>query len=119
MTNIFSLQTIERIKQFQLEKYHKEKSEEKRALIELEPMSIIYKAVENCKPVVKIQTVKRAGVIYMVPIPTRPSYQLYQSIDWIIEASTTKHRSNPDIRVWDDMAREFIDAARNEVRGSS
>ncbi|ELT96472.1 hypothetical protein CAPTEDRAFT_150941 [Capitella teleta] len=106
--------TIERIKQFQLEKYHKETSEEKRDLINLEPISIIYQAVENCKPLLTIQHARRGGVMYMVPIPVKPSYALYKSIDWIIEASTGKHRTNTDNRVWDDMAREFIAAAKND-----
>lgn len=52
---------------------------------------------------------------FQVPIPVKPSYALYKSIDWIIEASTGKHRTNTDNRVWDDMAREFIAAAKNDV----
>ncbi len=57
---------MENIKLIQIEKWHKAKSDEEREMIELDPKKIFHKALENCKPLLITQKVKRGGVIYTV-----------------------------------------------------
>lgn len=57
---------FENIKRMQLEKYHKAKTEEGKAKIELDPKVVFHKAVVNSKPVLSLQPIKRGGVKYQV-----------------------------------------------------
>lgn len=59
-------QTFANIKRLQLEKYHKCKTEEAKQKIELDPKTILHKAVENCKPLLGLTGIKRGGVTYQV-----------------------------------------------------
>lgn len=60
--------TLETIKRIQIEKYHKCENEEEKKTIELNPRIIVYKAMENCKPVLELTSIKRGGVKYQVNI---------------------------------------------------
>ena len=66
LTCVIFLQTFENIKLIQLEKYHKASTEEERADVELNPKVIFHQAIENCKPILITQNVRRGGVIYQV-----------------------------------------------------
>ena len=52
----------------QIEKWNKAKSDEEREMIELDPKAVFTKAIENCKPLLTTQKVKRGGVLYMVSL---------------------------------------------------
>ncbi|KAK2192259.1 hypothetical protein NP493_35g00014 [Ridgeia piscesae] len=106
--------TFENIKLIQLEKYHKAATEEERQYIECDPLTIFHQAITNCKPLLTTQKVKRGGVMYTVPIPVKPNYQMYKAMTWLIDAGTDKER---DIRVWDKLAYELLNAAQNEGKG--
>lgn len=58
--------SLEKIKRIQLEKYHKAKTEEEKQNIELNPKTVFYKAVVNCKPLLQLTPIKRGGVTYQV-----------------------------------------------------
>ena len=73
----FVFQTFESIKLVQLEKYNRAKTDEARQKVELDPSIIFHKAVENCKPILMTQKVKRGGVIYQVS-NLQVSYHLQQ-----------------------------------------
>lgn len=59
-------QTLENIKLVQIEKFHKAKTDFERDSIELNPVNILYHAVDNCKPLVITKAITRGGVIYQV-----------------------------------------------------
>jgi len=60
------LQTLENIKLSQIEKFHKSTTDFERDNIELDPKKIVHQAIENCKPLLTLQKVKRGGVMYQV-----------------------------------------------------
>jgi len=64
----FALQTLEKIKLTQIEKFHKANSDFEREVIELDPKKVIQQAVENCKPLLILKKIHRGGVIYQVCI---------------------------------------------------
>lgn len=55
---------FENIKRKQIERYHLASTPEEKAKIELNPKDILYKAVENCKPLLQLQPIKRGGITY-------------------------------------------------------
>lgn len=58
--------SFENMKRTQIEKYHKCDNEEDKSKIELNPKTIFYNAIENCKPVMQLTPIKRGGVRYQV-----------------------------------------------------
>ena len=58
--------TFECIKRIQIEKYHNTKSEEAKANINLDPVAIFHKAIENAKPLLALEPIKRGAVVYQV-----------------------------------------------------
>ena len=59
-------QTFENIKLKQIEYYNNTESEFEKELIETDPTKLFHKAVENCKPLLNIEKIKRGGVQYQV-----------------------------------------------------
>lgn len=57
---------FENIKRIQIERYHLATSPEAKSKIELDPKVILYKAVENCKPLLQLTPIKRGGITYQV-----------------------------------------------------
>ena len=50
----------------QIGKFHRAKSDFERETIELDPVKVMYQAVENCKPLLILKRIHRGGVIYQV-----------------------------------------------------
>ena len=63
---MFASKTFENLKLIQIEKYHKSENDFERESIELDPKKILYQAIENCKPLLITQRVRRGGVMYQV-----------------------------------------------------
>ena len=59
-------QTMRRVKTKQLKKYKEAKTDEEKAQIELDPMVIFHKAIENSKPLFLLYPVARGGIKYQV-----------------------------------------------------
>ena len=62
---IYRLQAFEYVKRAQLERYHKA-SEEEKASIELDPVVVFHKAIENGQPLLITTKVVKAGQTYQV-----------------------------------------------------
>ncbi|CAH1109371.1 unnamed protein product [Psylliodes chrysocephalus] len=106
-------QCFENIKRLQLEKYHKTTNEEDKHQIDLDPKSILHKAIENCKPILQLTPIKRGGVRYQVPVPITDKKAQFISMKWLIAAGQEKEST---VRFNLQLARELIDAANNTGR---
>lgn len=102
--------TFENIKRIQLKKYYKEEDEVARAKIVMNPRDIFRAAIENCKPVLQLTSVKRGGASYQVPVPVNEKRAKFLAMNWLIEAA--KDTPKP-IHFPDTMAYELLDAANN------
>jgi small subunit ribosomal protein S7 len=102
---------FENIKLIQLEKYHKATTDFERESVEINPHKIFHQAVDNCRPLLVLQGVVRGGVKYQVPIPVKENYQTFKAMKWLMESATEKERN---VRVWDKLAYELLDAYNNE-----
>jgi len=105
--------TFEKIKILQLEKFNKETDLEKKALIIIDPIVIFKKAVDNCKPILKLTAVKRGGSYYQVPVPITEKESTFYAMRWFLHCGREKDKS---IHFPDFMATEFINASNNTGR---
>nr|CAG4638716.1 EOG090X0CZM [Cyclestheria hislopi] len=103
-------QAFVKIKQIQLTKYNKAKNDEERAEIELDPVKILHKAVGNCTPLLQLNSIKRGGIVYQVPVPVTESRARFMAFKWIITESREKERK---VHFPEKLAHELLDAANN------
>ncbi|ESN94230.1 hypothetical protein HELRODRAFT_69008, partial [Helobdella robusta] len=103
--------TFENVKLTQIERFNKAQTDFEKESIELNPVNIFNKAINNCKPLLNIKKIKRGGVMYQVPVPISPNSQVFFAMKWLIESANEKDRIS---RVWDKLAQELLDASNNE-----
>ena len=103
--------TLENIKRIQLEKYHKCSSDSEKEALVLDPVKVLHKAIDHCKPVLTIKFVEKGGVRYKVPSPCPPQKQTYLAMKWLIETSKELDRKK---RMYVKLAHEIVDAANKE-----
>jgi len=130
---VIMLETCRRIKEFQLQKLLAA-SEEKRGKIEMNPIAIIKGAIENCRPLMRIEKVRVGGVVYYVPTPITEKKSYFESMRWLHQCgkwdrdSSAAERiiphshkrqdlyphphfpSRPRITIADGLAKELVDA---------
>jgi small subunit ribosomal protein S7 len=95
----------------QLERYHKAKTDEARAEIELNPMTVFLRALDNCKPILKLITVTRGGINYSVPVPMSEKEREFKAANLIISSVGEKDK---EARFYDKLANELIEASLNQ-----
>ena len=106
-------ETFANIKRIQLDKYYEAKTDEERAEIELDPLVIFHKAVQNCLPLLITKPVKRGGATYQVPYPLKPREQLILGMKWIRDI--IRERPKPRTTHFpEELSKELIDAYYNE-----
>nr|CAG4649658.1 EOG090X0CZM [Scapholeberis mucronata] len=99
-----------KVKQIQLGKYYRAETDEERAAIELNPVTILHQALENCKPILQLTPIKRGGATYQVPIPISEKRASFLAMKWLIMESNEKERK---IHFPGKFATELLDAFYN------
>jgi small subunit ribosomal protein S7 len=74
-----------------------------------EPLSILKKAIENCKPALEVRSRRVGGATYQVPVDVRPSRRLALAMRWLIEYSRERGEKDFSKR----LAGELLDAYNN------
>jgi small subunit ribosomal protein S7 len=74
-----------------------------------EPIAILKKAIENCKPSIEVRSRRVGGATYQVPVDVRPSRRLALSMRWLIEYSRERGEKDYSKR----LAAEIMDAFNN------
>ncbi|KAJ6648172.1 28S ribosomal protein S7, mitochondrial [Pseudolycoriella hygida] len=100
------------IKRIQLERYNLAEPGE-RENIELNPVAILHKAIENCRPVLILTPVKRGGGKYQVPVPLTEKRSYFIAMRWLVHAGREKERT---VHFPEKIAWELLDAAANTGR---
>jgi len=101
------------------EKQSKKKSEDDSASgvqgeedIEVDPVVIFRRAIDNCKPQVITRKVKRGGATYNVPYPITDMESEWTAMHWINQ--NLKDRPKPrDKHYHEVLAREILEASMN------
>ncbi len=104
------MKTFYKIKLRQLEKWNTTE-ESKRDTIETNPLKIFITAVENCKPVVQMTPVKKAGITYQVPVPITESAREFRAMKFLVNSCRRRDKT----RFYDRLASELLLAYQNEV----
>ncbi|XP_046385226.1 28S ribosomal protein S7, mitochondrial [Ischnura elegans] len=101
--------TYENMKRIQLQKINGPEGD--KLSIETNPVVILEKAVENCKPLLQLSPIKRGGVVYQVPVPISAKRSEFLAFKWLVLAGKEKERT---IHFPEKMAWELIDASENK-----
>jgi len=75
-------------------------------------IKVFEKAIENVKPILEVRPRRVGGATYQVPVEVPPVRQISLAIKWIIKAA----RERSEKSMIERLAKELIDAARNEGR---
>jgi small subunit ribosomal protein S7 len=78
-----------------------------------EPLAVLKKAIENCKPVVEVKSRRVGGSTYQVPVEVRPSRRQALAIRWLVTYASERTEKT----MKDRLAVEVFDAFNN--RGST
>lgn len=100
---------FENIKRIQLERYNLAEADEKDN-IELNPLVIFHKAIENARPILILTPVKRGGAKYQVPVPLTEKRSYFIAMRWLVHAGREKERT---VHFPEKIAWELLDAAAN------
>jgi len=73
-------------------------------------MSVLKKAIENCKPSLEVRSRRVGGATYQVPVDVRPSRRLALAMKWII--AYARERGEKDFS--QRLAGEILDAYNNK-----
>ncbi|KAG4074934.1 hypothetical protein HA402_009359 [Bradysia odoriphaga] len=104
--------SFENIKRIQLERYNLAEPNERES-IELNPVAVLHKAVENCRPILTLTPVKRGGSKYQVPVPLTEKRSYFIAMRWLVQAGREKERT---VHFPEKLAWELLDAAANTGR---
>lgn len=104
---------LQQIKNIQVELYNKTQDEEEKAQIILDPLRIFKMAVNNGRPLLKLQPLRRGGSVYQIPVPISNVQSISFSMKWLIEAAKDKESS---AAFSDKLANEILDAAHDRGR---
>jgi small subunit ribosomal protein S7 len=74
-----------------------------------EPLAVMKKALENCKPALEVRSRRVGGATYQVPVDVRPSRRLALAMRWLIEYSRNRGEKDYAKR----LAAELVDAYNN------
>ncbi|PWU20199.1 MAG: 30S ribosomal protein S7 [Bdellovibrio sp.] len=74
-----------------------------------EPIAVLKKAIENCKPSLEVRSRRVGGATYQVPVDVRPSRRLALAMRWLIQYSRERGEKDFSKR----LAGEIMDAFNN------
>lgn len=74
-----------------------------------EPIGVLKKALENCKPALEVRSRRVGGATYQVPVDVRPSRRLALAMRWLISYSRARGEKDFSKR----LAAELLDAYNN------
>lgn len=99
-----------------MERFNKEQDETKRNNIETNPLKIFLTALDNCKPLLKLEPVNRGGITYQCPMPMSERESEFRSIKFILTSANDKDRN---VRFYDSLSNELLDAYQFQVKKNS
>ncbi|XP_058951418.2 small ribosomal subunit protein uS7 isoform X2 [Pocillopora verrucosa] len=105
---IFKL-AMEEIKKEQLKKQRQSSQPDS---VETDPLQIFATAIENCKPVIGVVGMKRAGTVYQVPSAINQRRRRFLAIKWLIKAAREQQKGSA--RMYKKLAKELMDAYNKE-----
>lgn len=100
---------FENIKQIQIQRLNLGKESN----IVSDPLELLVRAIENCRPILEVTKIKRGGVSYQVPIPVTEKKSYFLAMNWLLDAARDKERK---VHLPEKLAWEILDAASGQGR---
>jgi small subunit ribosomal protein S7 len=75
-------------------------------------VKIFLTALDNCKPLLKLEKVNKGGITYQCPMPMSEKQREFKAIKFIISSCLEKDRP---MRFYDALANELLDAYEYQV----
>lgn len=104
---------LQRIKQIQVEQYNKATNEEEKSQIVLDPLRIVKQAIENCRPIMKLCSIRRGGSLYQIPSPISDTESVFRAMRWLVKSSRDKEGPT---NFYVQLSNELLDAFNNRGR---
>lgn len=105
--------TFFQIKKDRIAKYKAAKTDEERESIEMDPIKITKKAIENMTPVVMTRKIKRGGATFQVPHPIQPSYAEFLAMQWLLDTLRDRPKPRKEL-LYEVLAKELLLGFNNE-----
>jgi len=74
-----------------------------------DPVAVLKKAVENCKPLLEVKSRRVGGATYQVPVEVRQDRRTALAMRWLIEYASSRGEKT----MVEKLAGEILDAANN------
>ncbi len=74
-----------------------------------DPLKVLTKAVENCKPLIETRSRRVGGATYQVPVEVLPHRQLSLAVRWIVNYARARKGKSME----EKLAAEIMDAYHN------
>lgn len=100
---------FENIKQIQIQRLNLGKEDK----VITNPVELLTRAIENCRPILQVTKIKRGGVSYQVPIPVTEKQSYFLAMSWLLDAARDKERK---VHLPEKLAWEILDAASGQGR---
>ncbi len=82
--------------------------------LNISPVEVLEKALENVKPVWEVRPRRVGGATYQVPVEVEEHRRESLGIKWIVEASRTRSRHRGSYTMEERLAAEIMDAIDNK-----
>ena len=105
--------TFYNIKCEQIAKFQAAKTDEARANIELDPVVITKKAIENMRPCILTKRIKRGGATYQVPHAVSNTSSEFVAIKWLLDSLRDRPKPRTD-KMDEVLAKELLLGYKNE-----
>lgn len=75
-------------------------------------MKVFIEALDNCKPLLKVVSVKKGGLSYKCPVPMSDKEREFKATKFLIGSCLEKDKI---VRFYEVLAYELIEASLNQV----
>lgn len=82
--------------------------------LNISPVEVLYRALENVKPVWEVRPRRVGGATYQVPVEVEEHRRESLGIKWIVEAARDRARHRGSYTMKDRLISELIDAIENK-----
>ena len=103
----------------QVEKLNKAEDPKEKEKIETRPLNIFLKAIDNCKPILKIVKIKKGGITYQVPTPMTEKEREFRATKMLITSCQEKYvdakEKKMPLAFFERFSYELFEAFNNQV----
>ncbi len=82
--------------------------------LNLSPVEVLHKALDNVKPIWEVRPRRVGGATYQVPVEVPPNRQISLAIKWIVDAARERSKHRGSYTMTERLMQEILDAIENK-----